>query len=317
MKLLIPYVILFLILMGCALLYFKIAQYYHIIDKPNERSSHDVPTIRGGGILFLLSTILFFFWSGYSYPWLLVSMLAAGFISFIDDLRMVNNRLKFSVHILSVFLIFVACGLIHTLPFLYLFALGIVAIGVINAYNFMDGINGITGLYSLAVVVPLCLTEFDSTLQTLQLFSITALVVFNFYNTRKNARCFAGDVGSISLAILVVFLLVMRIAETNQYAYVGLLLLYGIDTVFTIMQRLYQQENIFKPHRKHFYQYLSNEQKMPHIRVSALYAIIQLLINLAIVYSYLSLSRLIILLLLLSIFYWILKAPYLQSSKVV
>ena len=148
---------------------------------------------------------------------------------------------------------------------LYLIAIGILVIGVINAYNFMDGINGITGLYSLAVIVPLFLTEANEKLQSLELFSIIALLIFNFYNTRKKARCFAGDAGSITLAILIVFLLIMRIKETDQFEYIGLLLVYGIDAVYTIVQRLYQRENIFKPHRKHLYQYYSNEKKLPHV----------------------------------------------------
>jgi UDP-N-acetylmuramyl pentapeptide phosphotransferase/UDP-N-acetylglucosamine-1-phosphate transferase len=190
-----------------------------------------------------------------------------------------------------------------------------VVIGVINAYNFMDGINGITGLYSLAVIVPLFLTEPTVKLQSLQLFSICGLGVFNFFNTRKNARCFAGDAGSISLAILIVFLLIMRTMETHQFEYVGLLLLYGIDTVFTIVQRLYQRENIFKPHRKHLFQYLSNEKKIPHLLVSGAYAIGQFIINMGIVYRYLNFTGLLLLSLLLSIIYWILKIYCLQQNK--
>src|SRR5665647_2109219 len=125
MKLLVEYVLPFIILMIAAILYFKIAIHFNIIDKPNERSSHSVPTIRGGGILFLLSAILFFFWNGYSYPYLLAAMLVSGIVSFIDDIRTVNNRLKFSVHVLSVLLIFRECGLLTALSPLYLIVIGI------------------------------------------------------------------------------------------------------------------------------------------------------------------------------------------------
>lgn len=312
MKVFIEYLLPLIITMVTAILYFKIASHFNIIDKPNKRSSHSLPTIRGGGIIFLLSSILFFFWNGYSYPYLLAALLLSGIVSFIDDISIINNLLKISVHILSVLLIFRECGLLTALPLLYLIAIGILVIGVINAYNFMDGINGITGLYSLAVIVPLFLTEQNEKLQSLELFSIFGLLVFNFFNTRKKARCFAGDVGSISLAIMIVFLLIMRIKETNHFAYIGLLLVYGIDTVFTIVQRLYQRENIFKPHRKHLYQYFSNEKKIPHIWVSILYACIQLVISLAIVYGYLNFSGLLLLLIFLSIVYWLLKAPLIK-----
>ena len=314
-KLLIEYIIPFAIILGSAILYFKIAGHFNIIDKPNERSSHTIPTIRGGGIIFLLSTILFFFWNGYSYPYFLAALLFSGIVSFIDDITTLSNRLKFSVHVLSILLIFQECNLLFTLPVLYLVVIAIFFIGVINAYNFMDGINGITGLYSLAVILPLYLTESNNKLQSLEIFSIIGLMVFNFFNTRKKARCFSGDVGSISLAILIVFLLIMRIQETNQFAYIGLLLVYGIDTVYTILQRLYQRENIFKPHRKHLFQYFSNEKKIPHLWVSILYAVMQFVISLAIVYGYLNYVGLLLLLIFLSAVYWILKAPLLKISS--
>ena len=314
MKLLIEYLLPFIILMSAAIVYFKIAAHFNIIDKPNERSSHSVPTIRGGGIIFLLSAVLFFFWNAYSFPYLLAGLLASGIISFIDDIRTVNNRLKFSVHVLSVILIFKECGLLSSLSLLYLFAIGILVIGIINAYNFMDGINGITGLYSLAVIAPLFLTEANEKLQSLELFSIIGLLVFNFFNTRKKARCFAGDVGSISLAILIVFLLIMRIQATNSFGYIGLLLVYGIDSVYTIAQRLYQRENIFKPHRKHLYQYYSNEKGIAQVWVSIVYAGIQLVISLAIVYGYLNYAGLFLLLIFLSVVYWVLKVPFIKMG---
>lgn len=262
-----------------AILYLKMAAHFNIIDRPNERSSHRAPTIRGGGMIFVVSAILFYLWNGFSYPYLLTAVLVSGIVSFIDDIRIVSNRLKFSAHVLSVLLIFNECGLLTTWPPLYLVALGIFVIGVINAYNFMDGINGITGLYSLAVVVPLFLTEANEKLQSLELFLMMGLLVFNFFNTRRKAAWFAGDVGSISLAILIVFLLIMRIQQTHHLVYVGFLLVYGIDTVVTIMLRLIRREDIFKAHRSHFYQYLANEQKMPHVRIASVYGGIQLIIS--------------------------------------
>lgn len=298
-----------------AIIYFKIATHFNIIDKPNERSSHSIPTIRGGGIIFIIAVILFFLGNGFGYPYLLVAVLVSGIISFMDDIHPVNNRLKFAVHLLSVILIFKEGGLLTTLPALYLMAIGIVVIGVINAYNFMDGINGITGLYSLAVIAPLFLTETNEKLQSLELFSIMGLLVFNFFNTRKKARCFAGDVGSISLAILIVFMLILRIRETGQFEYIGLLLVYGIDSVFTIIQRIYEKENIFKPHRKHLYQYYCNEQKIPHIRISFIYALIQLPISLSIVYHFVNYVHLLLILVFLSSVYWVLKKPLINSAE--
>ena len=106
----------------------------------------------------------------------------------------------------------------------------------------------------------------------------------------------------------------MRIKETNQFAYVGLLLVYGIDTIYTIVQRLYQKENIFKPHRKHLYQYYSNEKKIPHVWVSVVYAVIQFVISLAIVYGYINLLGVLLLLIFMSVVYWVLKAPLIKMG---
>ncbi len=310
------YVVLFLILFAAMLLYFRIAARFNIVDKPNIRSSHTVPTIRGGGFIFLISTIFFSLWTDFAYPYLLLAVLLSAIVSFIDDIRTVNNSIKFCVHILSVILLFKQCGLLESLSVFYLAMVGILIIGVINAYNFMDGINGITGLYTLDIFLQLVLTEQDKNLRLIGLFSITALLVFNYFNARKKARCFAGDVGSICLAILIVFLIINRIQATNAFKYIGLLLIYGIDSIFTIVQRLIKHENIFKPHRKHLYQYYSNEKKIPHVAVSVIYASIQFIINLALVYNYLNLFSLLGLLIFLSVTYWLLKTPLISSSQI-
>ena len=307
------YISTLIFLLIAANIYFKIAVYFNIIDAPNKRSSHTTPTIRGGGILFYLSLVLFFLWNNLTLPYLLLAVTLSAFISFIDDIIVVNNTLKFSIQIISLLLIFMQCDLLFTIKPLYLVAIGIIIIGIINAYNFMDGINGITGLYSFGIILSLLLTEQHEVLKSLQLFLLIGLLVFNFYNVRTKARCFAGDVGSISMALLIIFLLIMRIQETDNYIYIGLLLLYGIDSVYTILQRLYQKENIFLPHRKHLYQYYCNEQKTPHVIVSLIYSIIQLCISLAIVYGYLSYVGLLFVFILLSCVYWFFKIRLIRA----
>ena len=295
-----PFVLMVVSMIG----YFKIADHFDIIDRPNERSSHSIPTIRGGGVVFLVAALLFFLWNGFAFPYLMAALLLSGSVSFIDDLVTVNNRLKFGIHVLSVVLLFYETGLIFRVPSLFLIIIAIVAIGIINAYNFMDGINGMTGMYSLAVLLPLLLTEQNLLVRNLELYFVMALLVFNFFNSRKKARCFAGDVGSIGMAILIVFLLMVRIQETQRFEYIGLLLVYGIDTVYTILQRLWGRENIFKAHRKHLYQYLCNEKKRPHLEVSFFYAGLQLLVGLGIVYGYIDLMWLGLLLGVFSGLYW-------------
>jgi UDP-N-acetylmuramyl pentapeptide phosphotransferase/UDP-N-acetylglucosamine-1-phosphate transferase len=164
----------------------------------------------------------------------------------------------------------------------------ILVIGTINAYNFMDGINGITGAYSLITILSLYfINEFHISFALSEWLIVAALslLVFNFFNFRKKAKCFAGDVGSVSMAYIIVFFLLLLILKSGDLKYIGLLLFYGLDAVSTIVFRLIRKENIFEAHRSHFYQYLANVKAWPHLRVAALYLLLQLMVNILIVYS--------------------------------
>ena len=227
--------------------------------------------------------------------------MVSAIVSFFDDLKSVPNWIKFIFHFLSAILILWQCDLLS--PILLAASLTLILVAFINAYNFMDGINGMNGLYSLAVLIPLWISENVSSLQILETFILLALLVFNYFNSRKVARCFSGDVGSITLAIAIAFLLTERIIITGQFVYVGLLLIYGIDASFTILERLADGENIFKPHRKHLYQLFSNELNKSHLQVSTSYALLQLSLGLCIVFHLINLTGLIAIGALLSISY--------------
>jgi UDP-N-acetylmuramyl pentapeptide phosphotransferase/UDP-N-acetylglucosamine-1-phosphate transferase len=128
---------------------------------------------------------------------------------------------------------------------------------------------------------------------------IASLIVFNYFNFRRKAQCFAGDVGSVSIAFIVCFLILSLINATGNFLFVGLLLLYGLDAVTTIIFRIIRKENIFQAHRSHVYQYLANEKKWPHLLVAGIYILVQALINLAVIwmadfYAAESISKLII-----------------------
>jgi len=145
----------------------------------------------------------------------------------------------------------------------------------------MDGINGITGGYSLVLSVTLLyINQFQQRFVDSELIYtiILALVVFLFFNFRKKAKCFAGDVGSVSIAFILVFLLGLLIVRTNDFSYLVLLSVYGVDVVLTIIHRLILKENIALPHRKHAYQIMANELKISHVAVSMIYISLQALI---------------------------------------
>src|SRR5690606_27491990 len=200
-------------------------------------------------------------------------------------------------------------------------ALYILVIGIINAYNFMDGINGITGLYSLVVLGGLQYVnvyEFKFVEYDLIRFPLIACVVFLFYNFRKKAKVFAGDVGSITIAFGIVFLVFNLILETNNWNYLLFLTVYGVDSVLTIVHRILLKQNIFEAHRLHFYQILANDQKIPHRIVSSIYAIIQFLINLFVVSTDINFfASLLISALPLAVFYIVMKPRLMKASTVI
>lgn len=303
-----------IILLAIMVVYFRLAIRFQIIDKPNERSSHVKPTIRGGGIIFPISVLLFFLLNEYQYPWFALAVLLSGAISFIDDIKSLPRSIRFGVHSLSAGLVLYQAG-VAALPVVLIVLAFVFVVGVINAFNFMDGINGITGFYSLAVLVPLMLTEDNSVNLDLQSFVLVSLLVFLIFNARKKAKCFAGDVGSVSIAVIICFLLVQRIVATDDYKYLAFLAVYLVETGLTIIQRAMAKEKILEAHRKHLYQVLSNEMKVPHLLVAALFALLQFGINMTLVKNEVSILALVLLFAMLIAIYIPVKMRLLKIVK--
>lgn len=259
------------------LVYFRIANKYNIIDKPNNRSSHKQLTIRGGGIIFFLGVLIYTVLFGINYPFFIIGLSLISVISFLDDLYNISSKIRIFVHFVAMMLMFYDCG-IYSLPWYYYVSALIVSIGIINAFNFMDGINGITGGYSIIVVGSFWWINNNTHSfidNNLLYVTIISLFIFNIFNFRKNAMCFAGDVGSVSIAFIIVFLMGKLIIETGDLSFLIILILYGVDSILTIVHRLMLNENIFEAHRKHLYQIMTNELKIPHTKVSLIYMLTQ------------------------------------------
>jgi len=274
------YILLLIILFASELAYFKLANHFNIIDKPNERSSHSKVTLRGGGVIFYIGVLIYFLSEGFQYPWFFLGLTFIAMISFADDIRPQSSKLRLSVHFTSMLLMFYQWGLFSNSWYYSIIAI-IICTGIINAYNFMDGINGITGMYSLVVLSAFWYINSYQIQFVDGIFIyvvLLALLVFNFFNFRTKAKCFAGDVGAISIAFIILFLLGMLVIKTGDFSYIVLLVVYGVDSVLTIAHRLILKENIFLPHRKHAYQIMANELKIPHLVVSSFYAVLQLII---------------------------------------
>jgi UDP-N-acetylmuramyl pentapeptide phosphotransferase/UDP-N-acetylglucosamine-1-phosphate transferase len=307
------YILLFIVLFVTELVYFRIADHFNIIDKPNQRSSHSKITLRGGGIIFYIGMLLYFFSEGFQYPWFIIGLTLISLISFADDIKPQSHKLRLAVHFMAMILMFYQWNLFE-LPWHFTLLALILCTGILNAYNFMDGINGITGGYSLIIAAAFWYInnfQIEFVDNNLIYVIILSLVVFNFFNFRKKAKCFAGDVGSISMAFILLFLLGKLVVKTQDFSYIILFVVYGVDAVLTIIHRLMLRENIFEAHRKHLYQLLANELKIPHLVVSTFYAVLQaVIIALFFVFKEYSYLYLLITIITLSIAYYFFKRKY-------
>lgn len=288
MNIWLTYGIIAVILLTAELAYFKIADKCNIIDKPNERSSHTRIVLRGGGIIF---TIGLWIWSamfGFQYPWLLGGVTLAAGISFVDDIHSLPDSLRLVVQFASMFLVFQEMGLLHWDMWWIVPIALIAAVGATNIFNFMDGINGITAGYSLAMLIPIAVANrgFVFVEESCLIVAIIGVLVFSLFNfhPRGKAKCFAGDVGSIGIALILVFCLGRLMMVTGDITWIVLFLVYGVDGVLTICHRIMLHENLGQAHRKHAYQLMANELKMSHVTVSCIYIVLQLVISLGFIY---------------------------------
>ncbi|WP_290235214.1 glycosyltransferase family 4 protein [Bacteroides acidifaciens] len=270
------------------LLYFRIADKCNIIDKPNERSSHSTIVLRGGGIIFLIGVWIWSAFFGFQYPWFLMGLTLVAGISFVDDVHSLPDSVRLVAQFAAAAMAFYQLGILHwSMWWIILLAL-VVYVGATNVINFMDGINGITAGYSLAVLIPLALVNLTDTFvaQSLIVSTILASLVFCVFNFRPKgkAKCFAGDVGSIGIAFIMLFLLGHLIIRTGDITWLIFLLVYGVDGCLTIAHRIMLHENLGEAHRKHVYQIMANELKIGHVKVALLYMVIQLIISLGFIY---------------------------------
>ncbi|WP_312390660.1 glycosyltransferase family 4 protein [Chryseobacterium sp.] len=286
------YIIATIILFISIIIYFKIADKYNIIDKPNHRSAHTQITLRGGGVIFPIAFIVFCLFNFNevieNYWSFGLGLLAICTISFIDDVKTLSNRIRLSIHLISVVLLLYSTGAFVLMPFWAWPVLFILIIGTLNAYNFMDGINGMTGVYSLITLGSILYINkniIPFTDENFIMYPILGCIVFLFFNFRKKAKCFAGDVGSMGIGFWVIGLITLLIMRTGEYKFILLLSIYGMEVVLTIIERILLKENIFEAHRRHLYQLFVNEKKVSHLVISSVYAIFQLIVNIFLVNS--------------------------------
>ena len=290
------YLIILALLVLAELLYFRVADHFNIIDKPNERSSHSSIVLRGGGVIFSLSMIAWMVLMCIRgensivleyLPFLIGLLLVAG-VSFWDDVKSLPDSIRLVVQFSAMALMFWSMGIMHWNMWWIVILASIVCVGATNVINFMDGINGITAGYALAVLLPLALLNkdlafIDSSFLVVAIIGVLVFCIFNF-RPKGKAKCFAGDVGSISIAFIMLYAIGRLVEQTQDITYLIFLLVYGIDGCLTIVHRIMLHENLGEAHRKHAYQLMANELKIGHVKVSSLYMLLQLAVSLGFIY---------------------------------
>lgn len=295
------YSTIFALLLVLELIYFKIADRCNIIDKPNERSSHSTIVLRGGGIIFMLGLWIWSAFYGFGYPWFLAAVTLIAGVSFVDDIRSLPDSVRLVAQFVAMGLMFYQLGLFEmfqmsdgsllsgiVVPALIVLLAIVVCVGASNIINFMDGINGITGGYALASLIPLFILnrELGFVEDSLVVTVVLADVVFCLFNFRPKgkAKCFAGDVGSIGIAFILLFLIGRLVMLTGDVTYLIFLLVYGVDGCLTICHRIMLHENLGEAHRKHAFQLMANELKIGHVTVSLIYMALQMAVSLGFIY---------------------------------
>lgn len=275
------YLIVFFILLLLALIYNRLALKFNIVDKPNHRSSHIHATVRGGGILFPMAVIFWWMAFDFSHTWMVIGIVWVAAISMLDDIYSLSSKLRFGIQLLAMTMAFYDLGVFSQVHWFAIPILYFITLGIVNAINFMDGINGITGVYGIVflgsiLAVNVYLGIFDKNLIR---YEILALCVFLLFNFRKKALMFAGDIGSIALAYLMIYFLLDWYLVSGSWTVVLFLLVYGADVVLTMAERFKRGEKLSDPHRFHLYQVLANQGKIPHVNIAIAYSVLQLALN--------------------------------------
>lgn len=266
------------------LLYFQVAKKFHIVDRPNERSSHRKPVLLGAGVIFFLALLFYSVVFSMRYSYFLIGLTILAIVSYVDDLRQLPSWIRLLAQLAAVTICF--WSNMESIQIWQMIVLVIVFVGVLNVYNFMDGINGMLAAYSFVVVAVFGFLDlFQHRFIELEFLAtlMISILVFGFFNFRKKARCFSGDVGSVTMGFIILFL---TVRYTNAVSMPGMnvsrlcfIIVFLADGVLTVAKRFLSGRNILEAHREHAYETMVNELGIPHLYVSSGYALTQLLIS--------------------------------------
>lgn len=268
-----------------------------LYDIPNDRSSHSIPTPRGGGLGIVVSSLFslcgFFYFGHISNPFFGISLLGGGMIAFIgavDDYKSVPAYLRLIIHFtafglalyffgggpgIQIFESVIQPSIIVNI--IYVFSL----VWLLNLFNFMDGIDGIASVESISVIGAALIISYFLNGETVNGWLMFALLLnccgFIVWNWPP-ARIFLGDVGSGFLGfILGIFVLRTSLAgELSLWVWIILLAVFWVDATLTLSKRLIRFEKVYEAHRSHAYQHAALKYGS-HKKVTVAVLIINLL----------------------------------------
>jgi len=281
----------FTISLICSAFISRFGRNLSLIDKPNERSSHLHPTPRGGGIglwpAFMVIGIVII----KEIPFTVIAG-TMGLIGFLEDRYTISSKVRLAVQLgLSFSAVTMLSGFPSTIGGTALFIFWIIFVtGTTNIYNFMDGINGIAGFTGvvgfgfLAFFSIFFIKEPATALMSIALLS--GCIGFLFFNFPQ-AKVFMGDVGSVLLGFVFALFVVKLSTTINIFlCLIMFLCTFYADATITIFYRWRGGENLMKAHRRHLYQYLSNELQLPHWQVTVLFSITQIIFGILALLSF-------------------------------
>lgn len=273
-------------------IYILFATKKQLLDKPNERSSHIIPTPRGGGVIFVIIWSILMLSMNFSntkiqalIPWLVIPALIIALVGFIDDMKSLSSRFRICVHGLC-------CGIFtyylyaqfpsHNLP-IFWFCAWFISLWSINLFNFMDGMDGLAATQALSVfAINIAAAYLYGSEDFLHIYLTAGIVLFGFllFNFPK-ASLFMGDVGSGFLGFLILALGLTGLLYEKIPLWITLISYsnFILDASMTLFRRIFNKEKWFAAHRKHAYQRLHHRALWSHKKVLFVNFIIQLLIG--------------------------------------
>ncbi len=266
--------------------YAAIEWIYYAIARTYQRDQSS-PVV-GGGFIYWMSIVILYCTLYLVVPWKdkvwVIGLTLLAFTCWYDDIRPLPVMPRIIIQLLAVASLICQLCCLHSCawPWWVVILGAILAIWQLNAWNFMDGINGITGTMAIAVAIPLIvcapISIKDETFLNLAigLIVICASLAFLIFNFRNKAKCFAGDVGSVSIAFILMFLWGNILVVNHNWWTIVFFAVYLVDAGLTLLLRVLKHENVFRPHRKHAYQQLVYRYGWNPLIVSTLYALIQL-----------------------------------------